>query len=103
MKHRFFGKVMVLVGLLLASLVPSSALAQDFATILAAPDRPDTERAMDASRKPAEVLKFYGVKPGDKVADLMASRGYYTAILARAVGANGVVYSASQTVRKELT
>ncbi|MEK6562288.1 MAG: methyltransferase, partial [Candidatus Binatota bacterium] len=38
---------------------------QDFKTILANPERPQNERALDASRKPEEVLKFYGVKPGD--------------------------------------
>ncbi|HWP58371.1 MAG TPA: methyltransferase domain-containing protein [Candidatus Acidoferrales bacterium] len=79
------------------------AFAQDFAAILAAPDRPDAERELDPVRKPAEVLKFYGVKPGDKVADLMAARGYYTVILARAVGGGGVVYSVVPSARKELT
>jgi len=90
-------------ALLLPALLVAPLWAQDFTAILAAPDRPDTERALDPARKPDEVLKFYGVKPGDKVADLMAARGYYTVILARVVGANGVVYSVSPTVRKELT
>ena len=40
--------------------------AQDFTAILANPDRPSEERALDAARKPAEVLKFYGVKAGNK-------------------------------------
>ncbi len=57
---------------------------------------------MDAARKPAEVLAFYGVKPGDKVADLWAGRGYYTAILSQVVGANGVVYTANPTSRDEI-
>ncbi|MGH7844808.1 MAG: class I SAM-dependent methyltransferase [Candidatus Binatia bacterium] len=83
--------------------VVGRAIGQDFGAILAAPDRPDTERALDPIRKPGEMLKFYGVKPGDKVADLMAARGYYTAILARVVGSGGVVYSVSPTLRKELT
>lgn len=90
-------------ALLLPALLVAPLQAQDFTAILAAPDRPDAERALDPTRKPDEVLKFYGVKPGDKVADLMAARGYYTVILARVVGANGVVYSVSPTVRKELT
>ena len=77
------------------------AWAQDFKMILAGPERPANERALDAIRKPEEMLKFYGVKPGDKVADLMASRGYYTAILSQVVGEKGVVYSANPTVREE--
>ncbi len=91
--------VMILV---LPSVIAVSALAQDFKAILANPDRPAGERALDASRKPEDVLRFYGVKPGDKAADLMAGRGYYTAILSRVTGDKGVVYSASENVRKEL-
>ncbi|HEX2386791.1 MAG TPA: methyltransferase domain-containing protein, partial [Candidatus Binatia bacterium] len=78
-----------------------AGFAQDYQKILADPSRPQAERDIDAVRKPAEMLKFFGVKPGDKVADLMASRGYYTAILSQAVGDKGVVYSANPTVRDE--
>ena len=76
---------------------------QDFKAILANPERPQNERAIDASRKPEEVLKFYGVKPGDKVADIFAARGYYTAILSHVVGPQGVVYSANPNARPEWT
>jgi predicted methyltransferase len=89
----------VIMGVLL--FLAASAPAQDYKAILANPERPEAERALDAIRKPDEMLKFYGVKPGDKVADLMASRGYYTAILSQAVGEKGVVYSANPTVRDE--
>ena len=75
--------------------------SQDFNAILANPERPQNERALDAVRKPEEMLKFYSVKLGDRVADLMASRGYYTAILSQVVGDKGVVYSANPTVREE--
>jgi predicted methyltransferase len=88
----------IFAGLLLLG---SSVAAQDYKAILANPARPENERALDAVRKPEEVLKFYGVKPGDKVADLMAARGYSTAILSQAVGAKGVVYSAHPTFREE--
>jgi predicted methyltransferase len=81
--------------------VTAPAWAQDYKAILADPGRPENERALDAVRKPEEMLQFFGVKPGDKVADLMASRGYYTAILSKAVGDKGVVYSANPTVRDE--
>jgi predicted methyltransferase len=89
----------VIPGVLL--FLAASAPAQDYKAILANSERPEAERALDAIRKPDEMLKFYGVKPGDKVADLMASRGYYTAILSQAVGEKGVVYSAGPTVRDE--
>jgi len=49
------------------------------------------ETIRDARRKPAEILRLLGVKPGMKVADLASGFGYYTAILSRAVGDNGTV------------
>lgn len=97
-------KVSLALSLILAIflLAPHSGLTQDFKAILAHPERPAGERALDASRKPEEVLRFYGVKPGDRVADLMASRGYYTVILSLLVGEKGMVFSADATIRKEL-
>lgn len=64
--------------------------------------RPAAERALDSVRKPNEVMAFYGVKKGDKVADLFASRGYYTTVLSQLVGPEGVVYAANGAPRKEL-
>ena len=55
--------------------------------------RPDTDTKRDADRKPAETLAFAGVKPGDKVADLIPGRGYFTRIFAKAVGPKGWVYA----------
>jgi predicted methyltransferase len=76
--------------------------SQNFTPILANPERPNEERALDPFRKPDEVLSFYGVKGGDKVADIWAGRGYYTAILAQVVGPQGVVYSANPSARPEV-
>ena len=90
------------VAMLMTTASGMAQTAQDFTAILANPDRPSEERALDAARKPDEVLKFYGVKAGDKVADIWAGRGYYTAILAQVVGPKGVVYSANPTARPEL-
>jgi predicted methyltransferase len=88
-----------------AALAGSAApgLAQDFKAILANAERPDAERALDETRKPDEVLRFYGVKPGDKVADIFAARGYYTAILSQVVGPQGAVYSVNPSARPEWT
>jgi predicted methyltransferase len=74
----------------------------DYSDILSNANRPEAERALDAVRKPNEVMAFYGVKPGQKVADIFASRGYYTAILSQLVGPEGLVYSANPAPRKEL-
>ena len=100
---RYGINVSVLRFILGATLIGcSSGQAPDFRAAIANPDRPQTERELDAARKPAEVLAFYGVKPGDKVADLWAGRGYYTAILSQVVGANGVVYTVNPTARDEV-
>ncbi len=89
-----------LIPLLLSSVMVVAARAQDFTAILANPERPAEERALDAGRKPGEVLKFFGIKPGDKVADILAGRGYYTVILSQVVGEKGVVYSANNALMK---
>lgn len=84
-------------------LIAASAATQDYKAILADLERPDAERALDEARKPDQVLPFYGVKAGDKVADIFAAGGYYTAILSHVVGPRGVVYSANPNARPELT
>src|SRR5438093_12038995 len=89
-----------LLALALAHVRLAPAWAQDFTTILAHPERPADERALDAGRKPKEVLKFFGVKPGDKVADILAGGGYYTVILSQLVGEKGVVYAVNNAFMK---
>ena len=67
--------------------------APDFQALVASPDRSEADRSNDARRKPAELLEFYGVRPGMTVLDLGAGAGYNTELLARAVGASGRVYA----------
>lgn len=57
------------------------------------PSRPQTDRDRDADRKPAEVIAFAGIEPGDKVADLMPGGGYFTRIFCSIVGDKGHVYA----------
>jgi predicted methyltransferase len=70
---------------------------QDAAAAIAASvahtDRPAEDRDRDADRRPAEILSFFGVAPGMKVADMMTGRGYYAELVARVVGDSGVVYA----------
>lgn len=47
----------------------------------------------DARRKIADVMAFTGVKPGDKVLELVPGSGYWTRVFSRIVGANGHVYT----------
>lgn len=65
------------------------------ATAVAAPDRSEADRALDAGRKPAQTLAFFGVGSGQHVAELGAGGGYTAELLARVVGASGVVYGSN--------
>ena len=57
--------------------------------------RPEADRARDAGRKPAEVLKFLGITPGMTVLDMFSGGGYYTEILSYTVGDSGRVIAQS--------
>jgi predicted methyltransferase len=96
------GSVFFAAALLMMSACATTHTAPDVTAVLANPQRPAEDKQIDAGRKPAEVVPFYGIKPGDKVADLETGRGYYTAILSQVVGEKGVVYSASRTFRPEV-
>jgi predicted methyltransferase len=63
----------------------------DYAAAVAASDRPADAIKLDAGRKPAEVLKFMGLRRGDAALDLFTGSGYYAEIMARAVGPTGRV------------
>ncbi|MFL2553821.1 MAG: class I SAM-dependent methyltransferase [Candidatus Rariloculaceae bacterium] len=72
----------------------NTSLAQtNISAILADPTRPVVDRERDASRKPDQVLAFFDIGPGDKVADLLCGGGYYTRILTPLVGTSGEVYA----------
>jgi predicted methyltransferase len=58
---------------------------------VASKDRPQADVERDAAAKPREVLAFLGVSPGMRVIDMFSAGGYYTELLARAVGVKGQV------------
>jgi predicted methyltransferase len=70
-----------------------AAPAVDYAAILADPIRPEADRVRDSDRKPAELVAFAGVRPGDKVAELAPGGGYFTRILSGVVGPDGRIYA----------
>lgn len=74
------------------ALAASDIPANDAAAVADA-TRPAADTARDADRKPAEMLAFSGVKPGDKVVDLMPGGGYFTRLFSAAVGPTGKVYA----------
>ncbi len=60
--------------------------------VVGAADRDADDKAIDAGRHPAELLTFFGVADGMRVAELGAGGGYTSELLARAVGPKGKVY-----------
>jgi predicted methyltransferase len=74
-----------------ATPAPAPRTAADYSALLAAPTRPDKDKADDAARKPAEVLAFMNIQPGQTILELEAGAGYYTELLAGAVGSTGHV------------
>jgi predicted methyltransferase len=60
---------------------------------LADPRRPDAQLRQDAQRKPAAVIEFAGLKPGDRIADFMPGNAYFTRIFSDVVGPSGRVYA----------
>ena len=78
------------------ALSAASVLAAPAASLvkaaLTASDRPEADTARDADRKPAEVIAFSKLMPGDSIAELAPGGGYFTRILSGAVGSQGHVY-----------
>jgi predicted methyltransferase len=81
---------LIFLALLLAApAVAKGPPSADVAGAVAASDRPKEATDLDASRKPAEVLAFMGLKRGDRALDLFTGTGYYAELMARASGPTG--------------
>lgn len=81
----------LLLALIFAALSPVAA-ADAIDDALANPARGAEDRERDARSHPAEVLRFFGLTPGMRVADVFGGGGYYSEIIAQVVGpAGGVI------------
>jgi predicted methyltransferase len=82
-----------LLAIVFATAFPAvqAATLTPIAAAVADPTRPAEDKALDAERKPAEMLEFAGVKPGMTVVDLVPGGGYFTRLFADAVGPTGKV------------
>lgn len=81
---------------------PVTASAENIVAAVADPARPQADKDRDVNRKPAEMVAFGEVRPGDKVGELVPGGGYMTRILSKAVGPTGKIYAfASQPVQRE--
>lgn len=75
---------------------PATATAMDPAAAVADSTRSEANRKLDEGRMPAAVLAFADFRPGDTVADYQAGGGYYSELIADAVGPQGRVYALTQ-------
>jgi predicted methyltransferase len=80
----------------------ASAGGGDLAAALASANRPAEDKSRDADRKPAQLLQFFGVKPGMTTVDLIALGGYITEALSVAVGPKGKVYAQNPPVALQM-
>ena len=78
---------------------PTSALdrqaldRQALEAALQGTDRDIQDRMRDAQRRPVDVMAFLGISEGMHALDVYAAGGYYTFVMARAVGDTGRVYA----------
>ena len=80
---------LALVAAPLAAQAAPSAIAAAIADI----GRPAADVAKDPSRKPADIIAFARIKPGQTVIDIWPGGGYWTRLFSAVVGPKGKVYS----------
>jgi predicted methyltransferase len=95
--RKYLFTLLILSGLALTAQAQAQSSDSDLMSrmhqAMMAPGRPADDKALDAKRKPEEVLAYFGLKPGMQVIDISAATGYYSELLAAAVGPTGTVYA----------
>ena len=82
----------VAAALLSASMtLPALAASPAVDAAIADPGRPAKDTALDAERKPAEILTFINLKPGATIVDVVPG-AYWDRLFAKVVGPVGHVY-----------
>jgi predicted methyltransferase len=86
-----------------SSQTASTRTAADYAAALSDTRRLPAEVARDPLRKPAEMLAFMALRPGQVIADVRPEEGYFTRLFAPVVGEAGHVYAfvPNQTAARE--
>jgi predicted methyltransferase len=75
----------------LLAAVPASG-ADRFDAAVANPGRSAADRTRDSLDHPADILRLSGIKPGMRVADVLAGDGYYSELASYVVGPTGKVF-----------
>jgi predicted methyltransferase len=102
LRHR---PAVMLAAVCLATLASAASdnvvVPKSVAVAVADPARPQADRDRDAGRKPAECIAFAGLKPGDRIADLIPGGGYFTRIFSGVVGPGGQVIAVAPPKRPD--
>jgi predicted methyltransferase len=87
--------VIAAAALLLSSnaLFGAAAVPAYVSAAVTDPHRPQSDTSRDTDRLPIEMMSFSGIKPGDKIIELIPAGGYSTRLLSALVGPRGHVYS----------
>lgn len=72
---------------------PAAEVPAPIRAAIAATDRADKDRALDAGRKPGEVFAWFRIAPGQHLGELFAGTGYSTELMARIVGEGGKIFA----------
>ena len=89
-RHKFTIAVSLCSAFLLMG-APATA-ADEYDAAVKHAGRPAADSARDSLDHPAEILRLAGIKPGMKVADVLAGDGYYSELLSYIVGPSGHVW-----------
>lgn len=74
------------------SAAPPTATSAHIVAAVADAGRPAADKDLDDERKPADMMAFAEVQPGDKVGELIPGAGFMTRVLSKSVGPTGHVY-----------
>ena len=77
--------------ILISAPLQAADVPANVSVAVAAAERSDKDRERDARDRPAELMTFAGIAPGMKIADVFGGSGYWTELMARAVGPGGHV------------
>ena len=77
--------------ILVSAPLQAADMPANITAAVAAPERSDKDRERDVRDHPAEFMTFAGIASGMKIADVFGGGGYWTELMARAVGPGGHV------------
>ena len=100
MSLRLLAALSLVSGIAGGALAASAPLSPAIEKAVADASRPADDRNLDAVRKPAQLMAYAGVHPGERVAEYLPGGGYYTRMLSDVVGPTGKVFALETTTWK---